>query len=235
MDRLLSFLHWVLIGFRKRVLKKENPRAFTNRILRKYLRYFSGDIINVSGWQDADKQGGYYRDYYDSRRRYVISNIDGECGMPSYVPDGVESMYVNLDYPLSPQLRLRFDVVFSHTVLEHVFNVRQALQNLADLSRDVVVTVVPFSQQVHHTTSFSDYIRLTPFFLKKFFEERGFSVLLCAVNDQPFTPIYILFIVTRYPEKYKHLFSNAPLQYDVQIYPSRGGRYGSKGLTKVGE
>jgi SAM-dependent methyltransferase len=234
--RVLSFLYWILRGLGKRTARGSAPRAFSNRVLRNYLQFLGGDIINVSGWQDSDKEGDFYRNYYGESLRYVVSNIHGEGGMPAEPSPDVESIYLDLDEPLPQELEGAFDVVFSHTVLEHVFDTQLALQNLDRLSRDTVITVVPFSETVHYTHSYGDYVRLSPLFLKRFFEERGYSVLLSVSNEQPFFPVYLVFIASRYPERHEPHFRSAPRCYEVQLTPVRWGRYGAAtGLTPMRE
>lgn len=227
----LSFLHWILQGVGKRTCGESRPRPFSNRVLRQYLQFLGGDIINVSGWKDSDKEHSFYRDYYGWRHRYVVSNVYGERGMPASPSVEVESVYLDLERPLPTGLERAFDVVFSHTVLEHVFETRVALENIDRLSRDVVAIVVPFSESLHYTQSYGDYLRLSPLFLKRFFEERGYSVLLCTCNEQPFFPIYVIFIASREPEHHEVAFYSAPRSFEVRISPSRWGRYRHVGLT----
>lgn len=70
-------------------------------------------------------------------------------------------------------LKQKFDVVFTHTVLEHIFNIFIAIKNLCMLSRDVIITVIPFIQPVHicnsKTNSCFDYWRFTPYCLDALF------------------------------------------------------------------
>jgi hypothetical protein len=161
----------------------------------------------------------------------VISNIYGETGMPDTLPPGVESLFLDLDSPLPAELHGAFDVVFSHTVSEHVFDPRQTYETMAQLSRDVVVSVAPFSQSVHYTASYGDYVRLTPLFLKRFFEEYGFTPLLCASNDQPFLPVYTVFIASRHPERHSPSFYGAQLEFEPQL---TGDRWGKRVVTGLG-
>jgi hypothetical protein len=230
--RVLRFVQWALTGVAKRLARDAwHPRRSINKILREYLPLFAGEIINVSGWEDRDKEEAFYRDYFGSLTRYVISNIRGETGMPDDMPDGVESLLLDLDEPLPPELHGTFDVVFSHTVAEHVFDPHRTFETMASLSRDVVVSVVPFSQSVHYTRSYGDYVRLTPLFQKRFFEERGFTVLLCVSNDQPFLSVYTVFIASRHPERYRAAFANAPLEFEPQLTGGRWGRRVTSGLN----
>jgi hypothetical protein len=105
---------------------------------------------------------------------------------------------------------------------------------MAQLSRDVVVSVVPFAQSVHYTVSYGDYVRLTPLFLKRFFEEQGFAPLLCTSNDQPFLPVYTVFIASRHPDRYREAFANAPLEFEPQLTGGRWGRRVVSGLNVAG-
>lgn len=234
--RALVALQWILTGLAKRAAGEEiRPRVWSNRVLRAYLGAFSGDVINVSGWKDEDKEGGRYRDYYGHVERYVVSNVEGDRGMPAEPPAGAESLFLDLEAALDPALERQFDVVFAHTVLEHVFDLLGALETLSRLTRDVVVIVVPFSQRVHYTHSYGDYVRVSPLLLKRFFEERGFTVLLSASNDQPFQPVYVVFVAARDGARHAEAFRDAPRDHDIEIHPSRWGRYGVSGLDAAAD
>jgi hypothetical protein len=207
------------------------PRQSSNRILQTYLGAFGGEVINVSGWEDSDKEGRFYRQYFRAPTRYVVSNVRGERGMPAEVRGEVESLYLDLEEPLDRDLCRTFDVAFSHTVAEHIFDPLQTFRTIAELTRDVAIVVVPFSQGVHFTRSFGDYLRFTPLFLKRFFEEQGFTVLVCTSNDQPFLPVYTVFIASRHPSRYKSEFANAPREYEPQLTGGRWGRRLTSGLN----
>ncbi len=235
MIRFFNIIFWILLSIRKKVIKSDHCRFYSNQILRQYCQAFTGDIINVSGWQDSDKQGNFYRNYYKSYSKYTISNIYGVNGMPENISSEIDSIFLDLNNPIPKTLKSRYDVVFTHTVLEHIYDTQQALENLAALSKDVVITVMPFSQSVHYTNSYSDFVRLTPYYLKKFFEEKGFTVLLSTANENPYYTVYIIFIVSKFPERYKDFFIKAPLRYDIQLTPLRWGKYDGSGLNLTGE
>jgi hypothetical protein len=152
--------------------------------------------------------------------------------MPSDRSPEVTWSFLDIEDPISAELRQRFDVVLCHTVLEHVFEFATALENLAQLSRDVVVIVVPFSQSVHYSNSYSDYVRFSPYFLERFFAQRGFATLLCDANDQPFSPVYVTFIASKYPARHPE-FSSAPRRYDTSLTVGRYGREKGSGLDNV--
>jgi hypothetical protein len=141
-----------------------------------------------------------------------------------------ENKWVLLDLEkiLPENLLNKYDVVFCHMVLEHIFHLQTALDNLAKLTKDVMVLIVPFSQGVHTTFSYGDYFRITPLYLNKYFSDLGFSVLSCEGNEQPFTNVYIVFIASRFPEKYPE-FNEANKQFDLNVLPSRFGKYKQHG------
>ena len=68
-------------------------------------------------------------------------------------------------------MHLAFDVVFNHTTLEHIYDIRKAVANLCAMSRDAVVLVVPFMQASHATDVTADYWRLTAQALRKLLED----------------------------------------------------------------
>jgi hypothetical protein len=229
----LTFSQWALNGVAKRALPDLRPRRFSNLVLRKYLAHMSGHIVNVSGWRDSDKEGGRYRHYYASTDRYVLTHVSGEGGAEAEPPSDCEALYLDLNEPLNAELVEQFDVVFCHTVLEHVFDAGTALRNLALLSRDVVAIVVPFSQSVHYTGSYSDYHRFTPFALKEFFEKSGFSILLSDHNAQPFFPVYVVCIASRTPDAHLRHFADAPVRFDPILSPGRWGRAQTSGRVHM--
>jgi hypothetical protein len=101
----------------------------------------------------------------------------------------------------------RYDVVFNHTTLEHVFDIATALRNLCALSRDVVIVVVPFLQELHwEETSYGDYWRPSPFALQRLFAENGFELVHLAYNENPTTALYLFCIASRQSAKWAGVF-----------------------------
>lgn len=197
--------------FSTRLLQKAHPewenRTWSNDELRRWGPLFEGDVINVSGWHDEDKYGGHYRDYFPQRRSYTISNIGGARGATGH-PDEI---FLDLTADLSEELHRRYDVVFNHTVLEHIYDIRKAVENLCLLSRDLVVVVVPFRQQVHFDAgSFLDYWRPTPFALSTLFGRNGFEVVYCTTNENPVYSIYTFCVATSNPKKWGAVFPASP-------------------------
>ena len=97
----------------------------------------------------------------------------------------------------------RFDVAFNHTTLEHIFEVRRAFQNLCELSRDIVIIVVPFSQHQHESVSYSDYWRFTPTCLRMLFAENGMEVVYEAESDLRRSAIYLLAVGSREASRWR--------------------------------
>lgn len=178
-------------------------RRWSNTELRRWGKLFSGKVINVSGWDDRDKDGGRYQDYFPHHTAYVISNFRGARGW-SGTPNEV---FLDLTAELPENLKRQFDVVFNHTTLEHIFDIRQAMANLCELSRDIAIVVVPFFQAVHWDPgSFSDYWRPTPFAMEAMFQENGLEMLYCSYNDNPIFNVYLFCIASRNPEKWRSSF-----------------------------
>ena len=54
--------------------KFRKPRIRSNLELKKFSNNFNGKIINVSGWNDSDKVGSFYKNYFSNCEDYDISN-----------------------------------------------------------------------------------------------------------------------------------------------------------------
>ncbi len=223
--RIKIFLafHHILRSLAIRVLPKEiNPRVFSNITLRQYAKYFSGDIINVSGWDDRDSEGDFYQNYFSKRGRYTVSNVGiSDKGFGSLKGKNIEEIEIDLETPLPKNCDRAYDVVFNHTTLEHIFDFDTAFKNLCEMSRDAVIIVVPLLQQIHIAGSFGDYWRPTTLALMKQFKKNGLTPLVIATNDQPFYPVYCFAIAVRDPKKYEGAITPS---FDFQ---SGGALFGS--------
>jgi hypothetical protein len=183
--------------------KSKLPRFWSNQELRRIAPHFTGDVVNVSAWQDQDKEGGRYRDYFRSAKSYALTNYEAEARGLQGVPGEI---FLDLEKPLPEELKARFDVVFNHTVLEHVFEVRTAFRNLCLMTRDVVVLVVPFLQPMHG--HYGDYWRFTPLTLKRLFEDEGLRLLYSSFNSQRAAAVYLVAVGSRQPEKWEGKVGN---------------------------
>lgn len=173
-------------------------RRWSNSELKKISSYVSGDVINVSGWRDSDKKGGVYRNYFSYSSSYVVSNIEGYAGKSA-----VGDIFLDLETELSSELMRKFDAVFNHTTLEHIYHADLAFENLCLLSRDLVIIVVPFMQIEHWSNgSFSDYSRFTEFRIRRLFAENGLTTIYLSSNHNPCFPIYYFAVGSRNPSKW---------------------------------
>lgn len=150
-----------------------NLRQWSNRELGKISHLFNGDVINIGPCRDVDKEGDYYKSYFSNAKKYVIANFKGEDGLTG----SQDEIFLDLSVPLQDGLDI-YDLVFSHTVLEHVYPLSVAFDNACSLSRDCVLAVVPFIQCFHGRDGFyGDYNRFSPMLVERLFEERGFKVI----------------------------------------------------------
>jgi hypothetical protein len=198
------------------------PRRWSNAELRRFAPHLGGDVANISGWQDADKEGGRYRSYFTRCRSYTITNHAGARGLG----DGVDgAVPLNLEAALPDSLHSAFDVVFCHTVLEHVFDKRTAFMNLASMSRDILILVVPFLQGEHYDRgSYGDYWRYTPMSLEKLFSDAGMSLLYLSSNDSPWWSIYLFAVGSRHPGRWRDVLpAGLPGERKIGVWPQAAG------------
>lgn len=174
-------------------------RIWSNSLIRIIAPNFQGHVINVSGWDDRDKEGGFYKDYFSQVSSYTVSNYHGERGL-----SGIDNE-IYLDLTISPPRELinRFDVCFNHTTLEHIFDVRKAFSTMCQISRDIVLVIVPFSQVQHETESFKDFWRFTPSCLRALYRENGLDVIYEAESNYKRAAIYLLFVGSKHPERWQ--------------------------------
>lgn len=174
------------------------PRFWSNQELRKFAPLFGGEIVNVSGWQDLDKEGNTYQSYFVNANNYYITNYKSDArGFQGYPNE----IFLDLEKELPIEVIDKFDVVFNHTVLEHIFDVNTAFKNLCLMSKDIVILVVPFLQQMH--ANYGDYWRFTPLSIKKMFEQKEMSILYLSFNSHQNASVYILTIATKHPAKWQ--------------------------------
>lgn len=177
------------------------PRVWSNRELEKFSKLFHGSIVNVSGWKDIDKEGKHYKDYFINSNEYWITNYKSEAR--GFQGDKKNEIFLDLEKNLDKNLYDRFDVVFNHTVLEHVFEVNKAFENLCKLSKDIVIVVLPFLQEQH--ADYGDYWRFTPLATKKLFEKNDFQLEYINFNDAKNDSIYIFAIGSKKQNKWQKI------------------------------
>ncbi len=209
MREALAFaLYRLAVRAGRRLTRASPARAWSNEVLARIGALVAGDVLNVSGWRDADKQGRRYRDYFPKARSYTVSNFPSPRKGLADVPD---SLPLDLTQPVPAHLRDRYDVVFAHTVLEHIFDVERAARGLAALSRDLVVVVVPLVQRQHGLDEGEgDFWRFTPMALDRLFAPHGVRRVWAAMNEQPWWDVYVVWVGSRAPERWAHLAPAAP-------------------------
>ncbi|HPH65108.1 MAG TPA: hypothetical protein PLF40_05160 [Kofleriaceae bacterium] len=177
------------------------PRIWSNDVLRTIAPHFGGEVINVSGWKDSDKNGDHYRSYFSSASKYYLSNFAGHSGLADAA--AITDFALDLEAPLPAELKQRFDTVFNHTALEHIFDTQTAFANLCAMARDAVVLVVPFAQKMHYTESFGDYWRFTPQAMRRLFERQNMSVVYEAGNNTFNASVYLIVVGVRDAAKWQ--------------------------------
>jgi len=210
-------------------------RIWSNEILRSIAPLFSGETINVSGWLDQDKQGSSYREYFTGAQAYHISNYRGSRGIEE---NSATDFFIDLTAESLPDNLIgKFDVVFNHTTLEHIFDVRTAFHNLCQMSRDVVIVVVPFAQHLHYTESYGDYWRFTPMSLRELFNENKYEVIYEAASPYSDAAVYLLFVGSRRPENWRQkMLPWTPVQslgFWIGSAPTSNSQRIKRLLTKV--
>ena len=182
--------------------KFRSARIWSNLELKKFSKSLKGKIVNVSAWKDMDKQGSYYKEYFPLADEYFITNWKSDAkGLQG---DLKNEFFLNLESKDIPdELLGKFEVVFNHTTLEHVFEVNSAFKNLCSLSKELVIVVVPFMQEQHIDKGFDDYWRFTPQVIKKLFEKNNFNLEYINFNDQKKSSIYIFAVGVRKKENFE--------------------------------
>jgi len=169
------------------------PRKWSNRELKRFGSMFSGKVVNVSGWRDEDKEGGRYREYFPNASDYYVTNYRTEARGFTGTLDN--EMFLDLSKPLPSDLVGAFDVVLNHTVLEHIFDFNKAFENLAKMTRDVLILVVPFLQEEH--ADYGDYWRFTPQAIIELIKVQGLIPAYLNYNDHDNASIYILAVAVK--------------------------------------
>lgn len=185
------------------------PRIWSNKEIKKFSGIFRGDIVNISGRNDEDKEGNYYKNYFKNTDNYYITNYEKneESTKRGDIFLDLESKKIH------KELIGKFDVVFCHTVLEHVFDIFTSFKNLCLLSKDIVIIVVPYIQQIHGT-GYYDYWRFTPYTIKRLFEMNRFDLLYCSSNGSDYSSIYLFCMGTKDKKKW---LGKIPDRFDLKI------------------
>ncbi len=180
-------------------------RIWSNNELKKFSSWFTEKVINVSAGENIDKQGSTYDSYFSECKEFWTSNYSP--GSYRGFTGKKNELLIDLEKDIKPELHKRFDVVYNHTTLEHVFNVFKAVENICNLSKDIVILVVPFAQVQHESDDgYLDYWRFTPTCVRRLFKERGFEVIYESCNNDFNAAVYLFFIASRNPDKWQDKF-----------------------------
>lgn len=193
-----------LVNHARDCAPENQPRRWSNQELRRYGSLFGGDILNVSGWRDEDKQERHYRDYFPNAKSYRITNYWGTDARN----DGAEdSLFLDLEAPLPENMRGICDLAWTHTVLEHVGDVETAFHNLGVLTCDAVLVVVPWIQDEHYAKGlYGDYWRFAPMGIQRLMKNAGLELIHLSANEQPWHPVYLFAVGSKKVGQWKGKF-----------------------------
>ena len=102
-------------------------------------------------------------------------------------------------------------------LVEHVFDVSKAFENMCLLSKNFVILIVPQFQMIHdYHRGYKDYWRFTPFVIDELFKRNNYTVLFRETTYGFSESNYLFYIATkRNAENYKKYF---PLLKPVEDY-----------------
>jgi hypothetical protein len=205
--------------------KFRKPRVWSNQELRKHAHLFKGDVVNVSAWKDIDKEGGKYENYFSNASSYSKTNYKKEArGF-----QGTEGeIFLDLELDLGNDLVGKFDVVFNHTTLEHVYQFRKAFENLCLMTKDIVIIVVPFLQEMH--ANYGDYWRFTPEAMVRMFEDNKMETLYLSFNGGSKESVYVYAIGSKNPEKWSEIKQEISYQDPNQSWIDFEGEAGTHAI-----
>lgn len=184
-------------------------RRWSNRELARIAPLFKPPIVNVSAWQDSDKEGRHYKDYFPASSEYWITNFGTSQGQLQGRPDEI---FLDLEAELPAEQRGRYATVFNHTTLEHIWDFRTAFANLCAMSKDAVIIVLPWLQP--HHSDYGDYWRFSPQAVVRLFEEQSMQVLYLSWNNASRESVYVFAVAVRDPDQWAGKFPNPPLRSD---------------------
>jgi hypothetical protein len=179
------------------------PRLWSNIELKKIAHHFTGGVVNVSAWKDEDKEGAKYESYFNNASSYYVTN---HPTLPKGYQQSENEILLDLEAGVPEELHKKFSVVLNHTVLEHVYDFHKAVETICLMSNDIVITVVPFMQQMHgfyDEGGYGDYWRFTPLALQRMFERHGFTTIYQSYNMHDNASVYVFHVCSRFPENWK--------------------------------
>lgn len=145
---------------------KLSSRLWSNMELKKFTDKITGSVVNVSAGSDKDKYGLKYQQYFNKAKSYTTTNFKLRG----------KELKLDLTQPAPENLIKKFDVVFNHSTLEHVENYKLAFKNLCDISKDMVILVVPAVHVKHTSDTFGDYTRFPESLVQELFKENNYRI-----------------------------------------------------------
>ena len=191
-----------MLGLKKAAAR--DARIWSNRELHKFAPFCQGSVINVSGWEDKDKEGRTYGEYFSGADSYTVSNYEGWRGSNTQ-----SDLIIDLEEPPAQDLVGAFDVVFNHTTLEHIFDIHLAFRILCDLSKDLVIIVVPFVQHLHGPED-GDFWRPSPYALRRMFARNNMEILYESAGPENKPLRYLFYVASKNPGKWTGTFPKSP-------------------------
>ena len=202
--RILKKVFSIALPYWRRINRNCDPRKWSNDELKRLSPHFTGDVINIAGGKDSDKENKLYKHYFINVDSYTVANYEKQYSEKNQD----NAILLDLSIPLenaSPLLET-YDVVFTHTVLEHIFDINTAISNLCKISKDIVITVVPFIQSFHQKEKYyHDYWRFTPYCIYRLFKDNGLDTIYINWNNDPHGNIYLFHIASKKKEKWKNI------------------------------
>src|SRR5579872_1279134 len=86
-----------------------HARCWSNREARKFAPLFRGSIVNVSAWQDEDKEGCHYKDYFSAADEYWMTNYKADAR--GWQGNRDKEIFLDLEKELPAELHAKFDAV----------------------------------------------------------------------------------------------------------------------------
>jgi hypothetical protein len=177
-----------------------NGRSWSNdrlRFIAKSLPNFK-NALNISGNFDSDKQGEVYQNYFKAEK-YIISSYVGDKTYSN--PSKLFELDLDDDISkVASEHSKNYDLVFNHTVLEHVKNPFQAFANLENLlaPNGILISVVPFIYKFHYSNGdFGDYWRFTPHTIDLLHKQSNLYVKLLEVGPSKGYEKYLISVATK--------------------------------------
>jgi hypothetical protein len=118
--------------------------------------------------------------------------------------DQPDEIFLDLEQELPAALRERFDVVYNHTTLEHVYDFRRAFANLCAMSRDALIVVAPWLQPAHG--DYGDYWRFSPTAIARLCSDHGLTPARISWNEHSGASVYVFAVAVRDPQKWRRHF-----------------------------